>query len=221
MYDMLMKRLIKWLIVITSFALFFYTSANLWVWLVSRDSIVAPAQVQSADAVIILGAYVRPDGALSWILKDRLDTGLSVYNSGKAPKIIVSGDHGQSEYNEVQAMKDYLLNHNVPAEDIFMDHAGFDTYDSIYRARDVFEVQSAIIISQNFHIPRAVYISKRLGLETQGVQARLYYPWWYANTIRDSIARVKAYTDVEILKSKPRYLGEVISIHGDGTVTQD
>jgi len=216
-----MKRFLKWLVIAAGFAILFYASANLWVCLFSRNSIVAPAELESADAVIILGAYVRPDGALSWILKDRLDTGLNVYNLGKAQKIIVTGDHGQHEYNEVQAMKDYLTGQGVPAEDIFMDHAGFDTYDSIYRARDVFQVKSAIIISQNFHLPRAVYISKRLGLETQGVQAQLYYPWWYRNTIRDSVARVKAYTDVEILKSKPRFLGEAISIQGDGTVTQD
>jgi SanA protein len=219
--NMAMKRLIKLLSVIFGLAILFYINANLWVWLVSRGSIVTVSQTKPADAVIILGAYVRPDGALSWILKDRLDTGLKVYNQGSASKILVTGDHGQHEYNEVQAMKDYLQSHGVPAQDIFMDHAGFDTYDSIYRARDVFQVKSAIIISQNFHIPRAVYIAKRLGLETQGVQARLYYPWWYRNTIRDSIARVKAYTDIEILKSKPRFLGEVISIHGDGTATQD
>ncbi len=216
-----MKFLFKLFSALAGFAILFYASANLWIWLVSRNSIVVPAEVQSADAVIILGAYVRPDGALSWILKDRLDTGLALYKRGVAPKILVSGDHGQDHYNEVQAMKDYLLSHEVPAQDIFMDHAGFDTYDSIYRARDVFQVQSAIIVTQNFHLPRAVYISKRLGIETQGVQARLYYPWWYANTIRDSIARVKAYTDVEILKSKPRFLGEAIPITGDGTVTQD
>ncbi|MDF1497643.1 MAG: ElyC/SanA/YdcF family protein [Patescibacteria group bacterium] len=216
-----MKRLLKWLLALAGFAILFYASANLWVWLVSRNSIIKISDAKPADAVIILGAYVRPDGALSWILKDRLDTGLEVYNSGKAEKIIVTGDHGQKDYNEVQAMKDYLLNHEVPAEDIFMDHAGFDTYDSIYRARDIFQVKSAIIISQNFHLPRAVYISKRLGIETQGVQAELFYPWWYANTIRDSIARVKAYLDVEILKSKPRFLGEAIPITGDGRVTQD
>lgn len=182
---------------------------------------VEPAQAKPADAIIILGAYVRPDGALSWILRDRLDTGLELYRAGLAPKILVSGDHGQKNYNEVQAMKDYLLDHDVPAQDIFMDHAGFDTYDSLYRARDIFHVKSAIIVTQNFHLPRALYIARRLGIETQGIQARLYYPWWYANTIRDSLARVKAYLDVEILKSKPHHLGELIPISGDGRVTQD
>jgi len=216
-----MKRLIKWFFIIFIGMFLFYCSANLWVWLVSHNSIKTSSAVRPAGAIIILGAYVRPSGELSWILRDRLDVGLDLYQKGLAPKILLSGDHGQKEYNEVQAMKDYLLNQGVPAEDIFMDHAGFDTYDSIYRARDIFQVRSAIIPTQNFHLPRAVYISKRLGLETQGIQTKLYYPWWYRDTIRDSLARVKAYIDVEILKSKPRYLGEAIPITGNGAVTQD
>jgi len=217
----MMKQILKLTALMAGLAVYFYLSANLWVWLVSFKSMVEPAQAKPADAIIILGAYVRPDGALSWILRDRLDTGLELYRAGLAPKILVSGDHGQKNYNEVQAMKDYLLDHDVPAQDIFMDHAGFDTYDSLYRARDIFQVKSAIIVTQNFHLPRALYIARRLGIETQGIQARLYYPWWYANTIRDSLARVKAYLDVEILKSKPHHLGELIPISGDGRVTQD
>ncbi|MFZ6015581.1 MAG: SanA/YdcF family protein [Patescibacteria group bacterium] len=216
-----MKSVCKRLFALFCLSGLFYASANLWVYLVSRNSIVTLAEAKPADAIIIPGAYVRPNGELSWILKDRLDTGLSLYNQNAAPKIIVTGDHGQKNYNEVQAMKDYLQNHGVPAEDIFMDHAGSDTYDSLYRARDVFLVKSVIIVTQNFHLPRAVYIAKRLGLKTQGVEARLYYPWWYVNTIRDSLARVKAYIDVEIIKSKPRFLGEVIPISGDGRSTQD
>jgi len=220
-YSCMMKQILKLTAVMAGLAVYFFLSANLWVWLGSFKSMVEPAQAKPADAIIILGAYVRPDGALSWILRDRLDTGLELYRAGLAPKILVSGDHGQKNYNEVQAMKDYLLDHDVPAQDIFMDHAGFDTYDSLYRARDIFQVKSAIIVTQNFHLPRALYIARRLGIETQGIQARLYYPWWYANTIRDSLARVKAYLDVEILKSKPHHLGELIPISGDGRVTQD
>jgi len=216
-----MKQIVKWLSAIVGYILLLFIFANLWVWLVSRKSIIQITDTKPADAVVILGAYVRPDGELSWILKDRLDTGLALYNQKTAPKILVTGDHGQKEYNEVQAMKDYLLGHGVPAEDIFMDHAGFDTYDSLYRARDIFQVKTAVIVSQNFHLPRAVYIAKRLGIKTQGVQAQLYYPWWYMNTIRASVARVKAYMDIEILKSKPRYLGEAIPITGDGRSTQD
>lgn len=220
-YSFMMKLIFKLTAVIAGLALYFYLSANLWVWLISFKSTVEPAQAKPVDAIIILGAYVRPDGALSWILQDRLDTGLELYRVGLAPKILVSGDHGHKNYNEVQAMKDYLLDHDVPAQDIFMDHAGFDTYDSLYRAHDIFQVNSAIIVTQNFHLPRALYIAKRLGINAQGVEARLYYPWWYANTIRDSLARVKAYIDVEILKSKPNHLGDVIPISGDGRVTQD
>ena len=195
-------------------AVYFYLSANLWVWLVSFKSMVEPAQAKPADAIIILGAYVRPDGALSWILRDRLDTGLELYRAGLAPKILVSGDHGQKNYNEVQTMKDYLLDHDVPAQDIFMDHAGFDTYDSLYRARDIFQVKSAIIVTQNFHLPRALYIARRLG--NARIQARLYYP--YANTIRDLWRALKP-TLMRDGKSKLRHLG-VISISG-GRVTQN
>ncbi len=216
-----MKRLLKWLLALAGFAILFCASANLWVWVVSRGSIVKTTEAKPADAVIILGAYVRPDGVLSYILQDRLDTGLNIYNRGLAPKIIVTGDHGQKNYNEVQAMKDYLLDHGVPAENIFMDHAGFDTYDSLYRARGIFQVKSAIIATQNFHLPRALYIADRLGLQVQGVETRLVYPWWYRSALRDRAAQVKAYIDVEIFRSKPRFLGEVIPINGDGRVTQD
>ncbi len=216
-----MKRLLKWLLALAGFAILFCASANLWVWVVARGSIVKTTEAKPADAVIILGAYVRPDGVLSYILQDRLDTGLNIYNRGLAPKIIVTGDHGQKNYNEVQAMKDYLMDHGVPAEDIFMDHAGFDTYDSLYRARDIFQLKSAIITTQNFHLPRALYIADRLGLQVQGVETRLVYPWWYRSALRDRLAQVKAYIDVEIFRSKPRFLGEVIPINGDGRVTQD
>jgi SanA protein len=216
-----MQRIIKWLIFAVIVIFLFCISANLWVRVVSHGSIVKITDAKPADAVIILGAYVRPDGVLSYILQDRLDTGLDIYKRGLAEKIIVSGDHGQKDYNEVQAMKDYLLWKGVPAEDIFMDHAGFDTYDSIYRALNIFQVKSAIITTQNFHLPRALYIADRLGLQVQGVETRLVYPWWYRSALRDRVAQVKAYIDVEIFRSKPRFLGEIIPISGDGRVTQD
>ena len=200
----------------------FFIISNFWVTHI-YNTLALPdgADLEPADAIIILGAYVRPDGALSLILKDRLDTGLYLYKQNKAPKIIVTGDHGQKNYNEVQAMKDYLLSHDVPEKDIFMDHAGFDTYDSIYRARDVFLVKKGIIVTQNFHLPRAVYIADRLGLDARGYQSALVYPWYYKVALRDLFARSKAFLDVEILKSKPKYLGDVIPITGDGSVTQD
>ncbi|MBU2566176.1 YdcF family protein [Patescibacteria group bacterium] len=200
----------------------FFIISNLWIGHFAKDLVVTNVEeLPQADAIIILGAYVRPDGALSYILQDRLDTGLFLYEQQKATKILVTGDHGQTEYNEVQAMKNYLLDHGVPEQDIFMDHAGFDTYDSIYRARDIFLIENAIIVTQNFHLPRAVYIADRLGLKVSGYQANLVYPWYYQVALRDLFARSKAFLDVEIFKAKPKYLGDTIPITGDGRSTQD
>jgi len=195
--------------------------ANLWVYLVARDKIKTVETVEQAEVAIVLGAYVRPNGELSYILKDRLDWGYELYRQGKIDKILVTGDHGQVEYNEVQAMKSYLLSRGVPEEDIFMDHAGFDTYDSMYRARDVFMVKSAIVVTQNFHLKRAVYVGSRLGMDVQGVESSLQYPWWYMNSLRDYIAKIKAVWDTDIWHAKPKFLGPQIPISGDGGVTQD
>lgn len=187
----------------------------------SKDFILNMNNLPQVDAIIIPGALVRNDGRLSDILKDRLNRGIELYNAGKSQKILVTGDHGRTNYNEVQAMKNYLLEHNIPEQNIFMDHAGFDTYDSLYRARDVFQVKSAIFVSQNFHINRGVYIGKTLGLEIYGYQTKLYYPWYYKVRMRDWLSRVKAFLNSEIFKSKPKYLGDPIPISGDGRVTQD
>lgn len=173
------------------------------------------------QAIIILGAYVKPNGQLSPALRERLDKGFELYDKKVAPKIIVTGDHGTKTYNEVQAMKEYLMAKGVPEQDIFMDHAGFDTYDSMYRARDVFGVKKAVAVSQDFHVPRAVYIGRALGMEIYGVASDVSYPWWWRVVMREWLARVKAALDVEFLHPQPKFLGPAIDITGDGRVTQD
>jgi SanA protein len=175
-----------------------------------------------ADAIIVLGARVYSNGMLSLMLQDRLDFGYELYKNGKAPKILVSGDHGTKEYDEVNAMREYLLKKGVPSADIFMDHAGFDTYDSAYRARDVFLIKKAIFVSQGFHIVRAVYIGRQLGLQVYGVASdpREYAGIEY-NKLREILSRAKAVLDAEILKSKPKFLGEPIPVWGNGEVTID
>lgn len=177
--------------------------------------------VKSVDAIIVLGAFVRPNGSLSPMLRERLETGLELYKEGIAPKILVTGDHGTAEYNEVQAMKKYLLANGVAEADVFMDHAGFDTYDSMFRARDVFKINKAVAVSQDFHVPRAVYIGRSLGMEVWGADDGLYYPWWFKAVMREWLARTKAAFDVELLHPKPKFLGPVIPITGDGRQTQD
>ncbi len=198
-----------------------FFSIQTYIILYSKNSIKNVEELHNADAVLVLGALVHANGTPSVTLSNRLNNAYEVYERGLANKIIVSGDHGRTEYNEVRAMKNYLLDKGVLEEDIFMDHAGFDTFDSMYRARDVFLVNSLIIATQDFHMSRAVYTAKRFGIETQGYATPdLYYRKRY-NEVRESLARVKAFLDVEFFKSKPTYLGEVIPITGSGLLTED
>lgn len=173
-----------------------------------------------ADAVMVLGALVYSDGTPSPVLEDRLLYALALYQKGKAKKIVVSGDHGTKQYDEVNAMKDYLMQKGVPREDIFMDHAGFDTYDSMYRAKSVFKVKTLLISTQQFHISRSVYIARRLGIQAYGYPCpdkEIYN--MEALRFRESLAKIKAFLDIEIFKSKPRFEGEAIPIWSDGILT--
>ena len=187
----------------------------------SEQVFSAPSDLPHVQAVMILGARVYDSGRLSATLEDRTLTALKVYQAGKADKILVSGDHGREDYDEVNATKDYLLDHGVPGEDIFMDHAGFDTYDSMYRARDIFGVQKLIISTQDFHLPRAVYTARRLGMEAYGISAdRHVYLAAFRNNVRESLARVKAVLDLT-RGATPKFLGEAIPIAGDGRLSWD
>lgn len=175
-----------------------------------------------ADAIIILGAFVFKDGTPSQMLGDRLEYGYKLYIEKKAPKIIVSGDNGRTTYNEVGNMRKYLLNKGVPSEDIFMDHAGFDTYDSAYRAKAIFGVKKAVFVSQDFHVVRAVYTARKLGIEAYGVASSpVEYGGIMYNRLRELLSRTKSVLYCEILKPKPKYLGEAISLNGSGEVTAD
>lgn len=174
-----------------------------------------------AQAALLLGARVYSDGRLSDILKDRADTALDLYNAGKVEKILVSGDHGQTTYDEVNAMRDYLLAAGVAPEDLFLDHAGFDTYDSIYRAKHIFEAKSVLIVTQDFHLPRALFIARGVGVEAYGVSAdRHQYVMARYNELRESLARIKAYFEVAF-GAESKYLGEAIPLNGDSKKSWD
>lgn len=180
------------------------------------------ALLENVDCILVLGAGVQGT-TLSHMLEDRVKTGISLYELGSAPKILMSGDHGQDDYDEVNAMKDYAKEQGVPSEDIFMDHAGFSTYESLYRARDIFGCKKIIIISQEYHLHRAIYIAGYLGLEAYGVDSQLRP---YAtdtniyNTVREFLARNKDFIYVRF-DPKPTYLGEAIPISGNGDITND
>jgi SanA protein len=180
-----------------------------------------PVEGRRYDCILVLGALVYGD-APSPMLQDRLDAALAAYRDGLSDRILVSGDHGQTGYDEVNAMRIYLEAAGVPPERIFLDHAGFDTYDSLYRARDVFQVRSALVVTQRFHLLRALYIADRLGVDADGIDSafREYGRAAYYE-VREVPARFKAFLDCEVLKSRPTYLGPTIPISGSGLPTRD
>lgn len=182
-----------------------------------RDAATTPAR----PVAIVFGAKTWASGPSS-ILKDRLDAGIRLYRLGKVKKLLLSGDHGQHEYDEVNTMRKYALEHGVQEEDVFLDHAGFRTYDTLCRARDVFGVRSATLVTSEFHLPRAIYTGKRLGLDVVGLvsDARTYQSWLW-NDCREFLARTLAWVQVNITRPTPKYLGPAIDITGDGRVTHD
>lgn len=174
-----------------------------------------------ADAVIVLGAKVYDSGSPSMILQDRLNMGIAVYNEGMVDKILVTGDHGRKEYDEVNSMRAYIQDKGITEDDIFMDHAGFSTYESMYRAKEIFCVERVIIVTQEYHLKRALYIARTLGIEAYGVSSDTHvYPGMDYYELREKAARVKDYFKVK-LKIEPTYLGETIPIWGSGVMTQD
>jgi vancomycin permeability regulator SanA len=186
-----------------------------------RRLIVGQTDLDRVDCVIVPGALVYADRP-SQMLQDRLDVALEIYRAGYTNRILVSGDHGRTDYDEVNIMRDYLLGLGVPPEHIFMDHAGFDTYDTLFRARDVFLVRTAILVTQEFHLIRALYIGEQLGLEVTGVSSdRHDYGKARYYRLREYLARCKAFLDCRVFHARPTYLGETIPISGSGLATVD
>ncbi len=166
------------------------------------------------QTALVLGAGLLRNGKLSLIFRDRIDVAVMLYQKGKVRTILVSGDDGIETHNEVNPARDYLLTQGIPNDAIFLDHAGFDTYSSMYRARDVFRVESAIIVTQSFHLPRSVFIARRLGINAYGAAAD-QHPYSFKNNVREVFATVKAYFNVMYSRT-PKYLGEEIPITGNG-----
>ncbi|WP_035337329.1 vancomycin high temperature exclusion protein [Dokdonia sp. PRO95] len=179
-----------------------------------KQTFTAISQVPKAYTVIVLGASVRANGNLSTMLEDRVSSALSLYKEGKVKRFLLSGDNGTASYNEPKAMKAYLMDRGVPEDDIFLDYAGFDTYDSMYRASSVFNVKEAVVVTQEFHLPRALYIANQLGLTYYGfVGDQRTYQRESANKRRELLANVKAFLELSINK-EPTYLGAKIPIDG-------
>lgn len=181
----------------------------------------AAAQLNDVDCILVLGCYVHNSGRPSDMLADRLRRGVELYKSGAAPKLLMSGDHGREGYNEVKAMKLEAMDEGISSEDIFMDHAGFSTYESIFRARDVFAAEKIIIVTQEYHLYRALYVANALGLEAYGVASDYHtYVGQVNREVREILARNKDFV-TSIFKPYPTYLGKVIPVNGDGNLTND
>ena len=169
---------------------------------------------------MVLGASINPDGTPSPMLADRLDTGIALYERGVAPRLLLTGDDGQMEYNEVQAMKNYVIAAGVPEEDVFLDHAGFSTYDSVYRASYVFEVESMVVVTQEYHLYRTLHGCEKMGIDAVGVAAdQNVYAGQEMREAREILARLKDFVKW-MIKPEATFLGEAIPINGNGLVTQ-
>lgn len=198
--------------------------ANIYMCAYSARYIITldEAANMNVDCALVLGAGVK-NGYPTPMLRERINAGVSVYSCGATNRILMSGDHGQNDYDEVNVMKDYAKEQSVPSDCIFMDHAGFSTYESMYRAKEVFEVDSVIVVTQKYHLYRAIYDARKLGLEAYGIDAEvLHYslPVKLGNNSREILARTK---DVFwcIIKPEPTYLGEAIPISASGSLTDD
>lgn len=199
-------------------------SINAHVKQVGGKKIITPEEalkLQDVDCIIVLGCLVKSDGAPSDMLSDRLQRGIDLYKLGASPKIIMSGDHGRTNYDEVNTMKQIAIDSGIPSCDIFMDHAGFSTYETIYRAKEIFKADKIIIVSQNYHLYRALYIAEQLGIEAHGVDADYRsYSGQFNREVREILARNKDFI-YTIFKPEPTYLGEPIPVSGNGDLTND
>ena len=216
-----MKKMLKYIMISIVVIGIIILAINLYVKISTKNYIISDySKLKDIDCIIILGAGIWGDKP-SPMLEDRLLEGINLYQNGVSDKILMSGDHGRDEYDEVNIMKDYAIEKGISSKDIFMDHAGFSTYESIYRAKEIFQAKKVVIVTQKYHLYRALYIAKKLGLEAYGVGAdpREYRGAFYRE-VREIIARDKDFIKC-ILKPKPTYLGEIIPISGNGDITND
>ncbi len=218
-----LRTLIKLLITLVVMVVICVTGTNLYVLHRTKGQIVSlsEAKDKGAQVIVVLGAATYPDGSPSPILAHRLQTALNLYQEGAAKKILISGDHGQVHYDEIKSMRNWLRQHQVKAEDIYADHAGFSTYESAYRADAIFSVRTAIVVTQPYHLPRALYDFQSRGIEAWGVGAAgNSYPGQTGRTIREWVARTKDVVWVTT-KQKPTYLGPKISLEESASATND
>lgn len=192
-------------------------AANAYVLLSSDGEATANVrEVPHAEVAIVPGAAVLPDGKMSMMLADRVRGALALWRAGKVDKILVSGDHHAWAYDEPGTMRRALVRHGVAPQDVFEDHAGFDTWDTMQRARSIFGVRNAVIVTQGFHMPRALYLAHAAGIDATGLITDLH-PYGFQGAksdVREVLSRVKAVADVSL--GTAAIGGPPIPITGDG-----
>lgn len=218
-----MKKIIMYVVIFTVILIIILFLINIFIVYKTNKNVILFNETKDlgdVDCILVLGAGVK-QGKPSDMLEDRLIQAINLYKSGISKKIIMSGDHGSQNYDEVNLMKKYAIDQGVPSEDIFMDHAGFSTYESMYRAKEVFKVNTVIVVTQKYHQYRAIYIAKELGLDAYGVSSDLRkYQRQAYREIREIAAREKDFLKC-FLKPRPTYLGEEIPVTGNGDITND
>lgn len=218
-----MKMALKCFFIGIVIVIIFIFEINFYVKQSTKNKIIKNQEhkdLSDVDCIIILGAGVWGDKP-SPMLEDRLLEGINLYKNNVSSKIIMSGDHGREDYDEVNLMKNYAIEKGIPSEDIFMDHAGFSTYETMYRAKEIFKAKKVVIVTQNYHMYRALYDAKKLGLDAYGVcsDPRQYVGATYRE-IREILARDKDFVKC-IFKPKPTYLGDEVPVSGNGDITND
>jgi len=218
------KKALKCALITIALISILIVSLNIYIKSSTKNQILKEDEcdkLSDIDCIVILGAKVRSDDTPSRMLKDRVMQGVNLYKKHVSEKIIMTGDHGRGNYDEVNVMKKLAIDNDVPSENIFMDHAGFSTYDSMYRAKEIFDAKKIIVISQEYHLYRALHIANKLGLEAYGVGADTeeYVNQTYRD-IREMFARDKDFFKC-LFKPKPTYLGDKIPVSGNGDATND
>ena len=218
-----MIKFLKFIITVIAIIVIIIIGINVYVTISTKKQIITEKEsknLSNIDCIIVLGAGIWGDKP-SPILEDRLITGIKLYQNNVSNKIIVSGDHGTKEHDEVNVMKNYVIEKGVPSEDVFMDHAGLSTYDSIYRVKEIFQTKKIVIVTQKYHLYRALYIANSLGLEAYGAYAEpTKYKGAAYRELREILARDKDFIKC-IFKPEPTYLGDTIPVSGNGDITND
>jgi vancomycin permeability regulator SanA len=170
-----------------------------------------PARLAHRQVALVPGAGLTASGEVTWFLRDRLDAAIRLYRLGRVDGLLLSGDNHVAEYDEPSAMRAYALKQGVPDAAITLDYAGFDTYDTCFRAHAIFGVTGAIVVTQGYHLPRAVYLCRSVGIDAEGLRVP---DWGHVPTdkmvhyqAREVLADVKALWDVDVTRRDPRYLG--------------